>query len=295
MNAFKNLLPGWGTEAEISFEQVVENADFWRSKLYERKLLVFRGWKELTISQLWKLHRVFGAPWTKPEYDLSREHGLEFEPGSSGAYTKYGNTSSAARIGDRQMPWHRDIPWHRELKYPIRSLTPIALENQNTPTQFVDADVLTKRLPDNRLIHLHFMELEIVNWYQVVENNPIPDVKTIPLMDEHPVTKKMVPMLNSFLKKNSTQTFGARREGAWIHNVLSYSTPVGVDHMQEFHELVCTEDNIYSHDWRTGDVVLFDNHSGIMHRRDAIEPVDPEKPIVREFLRYNVKHETNCK
>jgi alpha-ketoglutarate-dependent taurine dioxygenase len=294
MNSVKNLLPGWGTEAEISVQSFLGNPEFWRNKLYERKLLVFRGWENLSVGQLWEVHNAFGIPWSKTEYYMSREFGMGFEEDSDRSVTRYG-TKVSARVGLNQMPWHRDIPWHREIKYPIRSLAPVALENQNTPTLFCDAEVLSRRLPDNRVLHLHFMELDIVDWYAVIERDPAPEHKRIALMEEHPVTKRMVPMLNSFLRENSSHTFGARLEGAWIHNVLLYDTPVGLDHMQEFHELVCTEDNTYTHHWRTGDLVLFDNASGLMHRRPKVQPVNPELPIEREFFRMNVKHRVEAK
>ena len=260
--------------------------------MYRAKLLVIKGLEGLNSQQLWELQSVFGEPWAEKEYHDSNEKTQLTESGD-GCVTAYGNLITKS-IGNLSMPWHRDIPWHYEKRYPIRSLYPteLSMGAGKAGTEFADCDVLLKRLRPHHVEMMRRTTLIIQNWYQVQAGNIEPDRKAIPLIDRHPVTGMESVLLNSF----RTLPLGSSRHsvvnrGAWIvgARIDDEAIPYEEAHdwLEYLHALVDTNDNLYTHQWELGDLVLFDNFSGVFHRRDAIEAPEGAE---RRFWRMNLKH-----
>ena len=284
----KDLFPSWGTECHTNLSCIRNEADAYRRLLYNRKLLVFRDLPPLSRSQLWDLHTIFGKPWTTDEYNCSLEFTEEDEPGKP--ITIYGNQTNK-KIGQGSMPWHRDVSWHRDIRYPIRSLYPTCLENSapESSTKFCDADVLKTRSDAQEWCDLLGTKLVIQNWYQAVHDQ-IPDTMEIPLIEVHPQTGKHSVLLSSFGPNRPDLSFSTSQHGTWVTDIKYADKSLGLDFLQQLHKVVCTPDNIYEHKWRLGDLVIFDNYSGVLHSRPKIVPIDSSLPVRRSFWRMNLRH-----
>lgn len=283
----------WGGLLRVSnWRQLFEDyhQDYLRQTLYDRKMLVIKGLQDLPVHTYWQLHNLFGRPWNNIEYDLTTE---KWKCVDGMYYTEYGNLITQESIGNRSMPWHRDIPWHRQMRYPIRSLYPVKMTNGagNTTTDFCDADVAFVRHPkDGTLPMLNQVTLKIQSWYQYQYKVPNPDTKRIPLVEQHPATLRQSVLLNSFGPHHPELEYSTPLSGTWILDAYdAYGKSIGLKPLDKFHKLVDTPDNVYQHHWELGDLVLFDNYSGIFHRRDRIDV--PEGQVVeRLFWRMNLHH-----
>lgn len=289
----------WGGIAETTVEDLLYNANDWRKRLYDRKMLVLKGLRELDQATYWKLHTIWGKPWTAEQYTRTTEKWDEFEPGK--ALTQYGNQITKEAIGNRQMPWHRDIPWHRHMRYPIRSLYPIRMTKGAgaTGTRFCDCDVLWQRLSADNKEFMRSTNLLIQNWYQFQHKFAKPETRWIPLVEKHPETARESVLLNSFGTmqapidgKPSPFEFGTAPGGTWIQRATIKQQGAslefnGLSWLNYLHQMAATTDNIYTHVWEQGDLVLFDNYSGVFHGRDRVMA---QPDAERLFWRMNVQH-----
>ena len=267
----------------ITIESLHEQASYWRHKLYERKILVIRGLPTLTMAQLWNLHTIWGVPWFEDYYRTTTERVVHID-GSSRCLTEYGNLITKESIGNRRLPWHRDIPWHREKRYPIRSLYPIKMTSGagNIGTKFCDADVAWTRLEEAEQKKLRSLQVTIQSWYQYHHKFKEVATKVIPLVERHQLTGRESVLLNSFGPATDGLEYSVPLSGAWILDNLEF--------VNQLHQVVCTDDNIYTHQWEQGDLVLFDNSSGVFHSRDPIPQVTGDEVVERLFWRLNLRH-----
>lgn len=278
----------WGGIQRITPEDIYRDPLYWREALYDRKMLILRGLTGLSSEQLWDLHLVFGKPWTRADYETTTEMCIEDVPGK--VITEYGNLLTPKSIGNREMPWHRDIPWHREKRYPIRTLYPIVMSKGagDTGTRFCDADVIWNRLDTFNFKQFEKVQVKIQSWYQVIHAVEQPETRIIPLVEEHPLTKRKSMLLNSFGPHDPNLKFSTAKTGTWILDTVVDGKNYGLSLINDLHRVVCTPDNIYTHSWELGDFVLFDNWSGVFHSRAA---VNAQPGAERKFWRVNLRHE----
>lgn len=281
-----DLPASFGKQVEVSIDDLLgsDQKQYWIDTMYTSKVLVLKGLKNLTKDQLWDIHSVFGTPWSDIDYKDSFEVPSFETPGKF--VTTYSNINTRGRIGDKALPWHHDIPWHREKRYPIRSLYPTKLEGQNTSTDFCNCDVIWNKIPKEQWNELAQADIRLQYWYDAAKGVPNPPTKVVPLVEQHPHTKRYSLLLNSFGPTVSNLQFSTTSTGAWAIDCWSRSKRLGLKFLNELHEHVCTDDNTYEHYWELGDLVLFDNYSGIMHGREKIT----QEGSIREFWRMNVKH-----
>lgn len=284
-----NILPktfGKAIEVKPSDLLGADQQAYWRDQMYQNKILVLKGLVGLTSDQLWDIHTVFGTPWTPEDYKDSFELPSCTTPGKY--VTTYSNVNTKKRIGDKSLPWHHDIPWHREKRYPIRSLYPTKLTGGAgaVSTNFCDCDTIWARLPKEQWDELAQADIRLQYWYDASKGVPNPPTKVVPLVERHPHTNKYSLLLNSFGPVQESMPHSTTYTGAWAVDCWSRSKRLGLQYLEMLHAKVCTDDNIYEHKWEMGDLVLFDNYSGVFHGRDRIDQPDVE----REFWRMNVRH-----
>lgn len=281
-------MPNFGRLREVTKEELLQpNLDraAWRDLLYKSKVLVLKGLHGLSRDELWQIHTVFGMPWAAETYKLSFEAAVCDTPGQY--VTEYSNVGSRGRIGDKMLPWHHDIPWHRAYKYPIRSLYPTMLDGgKGVTTDFCDASAIWSRTDQSNWDKIAKADIRLQYWYDAARGVTNTDSRIVPLCERHPHTNKWNLMLNSFGPRRDDLPFSTASTGAWIIDCWSKSEHVGLEFIDWLHSLVVTEDNIYRHEWELGDLVLFDNHSGIMHGRQGIR----EPNVTRAFWRMNLHH-----
>jgi alpha-ketoglutarate-dependent taurine dioxygenase len=280
----------WGGRATVTAKELLAHPEEWRNNLYERKMLVLKGLTALSPEEFWQLHTIWGMPWNEAEYKTSTERCQDI--GGGKFITSYGNKITEKSIGNRQMPWHRDIPWHRGKRYPIRTLYPVSmtLGAGATGTRFCDCDVLLNRLsPDNKALLLQ-TEVEIHSWYQLQHGVAQPQRQWIPLVEKHPETKRGSILLNSFGPRDETLEHSTAITGTWILDARvrgEAAIEQPLKWINYLHSVAVTDDNCYTHNWKMGDLVLFDNYSGIFHSRDRVVA---EPDAERLFWRMNLKH-----
>jgi alpha-ketoglutarate-dependent taurine dioxygenase len=280
---------GWGGKATVTVSELMADPSGWRKHLYDRKILVLQGLADLSESEFWQLHTIWGEPWNVEDYTSTTERFQNI--GDNKFITLYGNNITQKSIGNRQMPWHRDIPWHRDKRYPIRTLYPkrMTLGAGATGTQFCDCDVLWERLDADQKIALEQTEVLIHSWYQLQHGVPNPQQRWIPLVETHPATKKQSVLLNSFGPMRPELEFSTAITGTWILDArrkdgVALQNPLGW--INQLHRLAATPDNCYTHNWTIGDLVLFDNFSGVFHCRDRVVA---QPDAERLFWRMNIK------
>ena len=284
---YLNEVNRWGGIERVTLSDIHRDPTYWRDTLYDRKMLILRGLNGLSQEQFWDLHLVFGKPWAQEDYQTTTEMSVG---ASNKVITEYGNLLTPKTIGNREMPWHRDIPWHRDKRYPIRTLYPTVMSNGagDTGTRFCDADVIWKRLNQFNFKQFEKVQVKIQSWYQVVHAVKKPDTRIIPLVEEHPKTKRKSMLLNSFGPHDSNLEFSTANTGTWIIDTIVDQKSYGLSLINDLHRAVCTLDNIYTHFWELGDFVLFDNWSGIFHSRGV---VNAQSGAERKFWRINLRHE----
>lgn len=289
----RQLTANWGIEISgVTVSDMLAKPAVFRESLYNHKMMVIRGLPELSESVYWQIHTAFGRPWDWHMYDLTTEAWSDI--GGGKCITTYGNVQTKKSIGNRQMPWHRDIPWHRDMRYPIRSLYPRIMTGgaSNVTTDFCDCDAVWNQLTSQQSYRLTEADVRIQHWYSVFTKQPFAvPTSVIPLTEIHPYTNRRSVLLNSFWdrsseQRNPTLDYSTARTGGWIVDCWSRSEQLGVKYISELHKLACIEPNIYRHHWSMGDLVLFDNMSGVFHSRSGIA----DEAAERVFWRMNVAH-----
>jgi alpha-ketoglutarate-dependent taurine dioxygenase len=283
---------GWGGVATVTAKELLDNREEWRQNLYSRKMLVLKGLSNLSKEEYWNLHTVWGQPWGDEDYKTTLEKYEDI--GNKRFITAYGNLITKKSIGNMEMPWHRDIPWHREKRYPIRSLYPVSmtLGAGATGTRFCDCDQIFSLLSYENQKLLVNTELEIQSWYQFQRGVKTPDRKWIPLVEIHPGTNRRSILLNSFGPTHQDLKYSTAPGGTWILDVRqkngsSYSQNEAARWLNFLHGVAITEDNCYMHNWEMGDLLLFDNYSGVFHSRGRVVA---EENAERLFWRMNLRH-----
>lgn len=270
---------------ELTGPQVLALDDhFLRQLVYDHKLLVISG-QPNTVEHTSALARKFGTLWTDEEYRLVQDQGME-----QGTTLFSNTTDHKSRNAD--LPWHRDISWYRDIRYPLRALVPVACDDQTVPTNFADADYALQYLFDQEIEDLKDTEIQIQHlWSWNRETKTAGQgTKWIPLYEPHPITGRWHLMLDSFGPLNPNMRYSSRASASWIVGVRRRSTQadLGLWMLQRLHALALSSTrNVYSHKWKAGQFLIFDNHSGLLHQRPSIQ----QKDAVRTFRRVNIHHE----
>jgi alpha-ketoglutarate-dependent taurine dioxygenase len=255
----------------VSFRDIVQNGAYWRDELYKHKVLVFKD-LHLTAQQFCDVHKAFGKPWVPPLYKLSHEISTVLPSGD--CLTQYSNVLMKDSMGNGALRWHRDIPYHRMIRYPIRSLYPTVLPTQyQASTSFLDADVIWDRVSEQEAQELQRTDLIIQSWYGVVFNTDKVPRKNIPLVEEHPHTKRKSMLIN------------VPGDRVWVQGMVRDGVELPSEYIHELFKIIDTPENVYEHFWELGDLVMFDNWSGVLHGRKELQT-----PEERAFWRMNVKH-----
>jgi len=248
--------------------------------LYEHSMLVIPAlWQHCERDEqlLYDYHCRFGQPWARADYMLTGEQDGLLD---SIDLTAYVDGSYAKLAGPAQeLPWHSDVPIYRDkgVQWPIRTLTAVGLPSQPVTTSFCSMFEVYDSLSADERAFAEQVTLLYHSWYE-----PGTGWTEMPLVQAHPVTGRRFLALNSFNP-------GKRSDGVtihWIQGVLVAGDTAersGADILGRYSERI--EDLRYRHDWRDGDMVVFDN-TGLLHRRDGL--ADLAQP--RKFYRANVRH-----
>jgi len=227
-------------------------------------VLVFRR-LALSTSELLDFSKHFGTPETVIRKDwLAR---------NSSHVTIMTNMldGSGKGIG---MPGTRDVFWHTDQSYMPKPATGAVLQAIEVPekggsTYWVNLQAAYDRLPqdlakiveDKHAIYDYEERLKRYDPKNRVMSEEvrksIPPPITHPLVNVHPVTGKKC------LYFDPSTTSG----------VVGMSDEDGRELLAELARIATAEDQVYRHDWRLGDVVMWDN-AFLLHRRDEFDGAD---------------------
>lgn len=280
-----NIHDGWGTVVTSDLPTVLKQGkSFWRNIAYNRDLIVFKGFGDVPLTQLYQLYEFFGIPWNDRDY----RHSLELQiPIDDHGDRKWISeiSSKNLRIGDKAMPWHADIPNSEDMSFPWRALYMVS--NPNPHAGFTDW--LNIRLD---LINPTPEQLDVWKRTQVLNHSwhrpgNTSEVRRLDFIKTHPITGVQSLRTNFF---HHDTVPGSKN--AWIQK--TFTDGKEVDNM-EFHgrlhhDLERRRELYYRHQWSNYDVVLYDNYS-FVHRRTHLQLGGAAEP--RKMVRCNIHHETS--
>lgn len=278
----KEINDSWGSVVEFKDPQdfFLENSDYWRNLIYERKLIVFKG-MDFSNEDYVKFCLHFGRPWDRKDYHYSTETTKEiFLKKIKFFISPYSNKISQ-RLKDKEVHWHADIPNRDRNPFPFRSLWMIKNPNPEAGfTSWLNIEQGIDFLPQELKEDIENIKILQQSWYE--ENT---DVKEFDFIKIHPITGKKSLRLNYFCVKEEGIT------DAWIKSIKINGThvtdikPILGSYIKC---LTSIDKMIYTHKWNTFDIVIYDNWS-FMHNRTHLNLSQDEE---RLMYRCNIDHLT---
>lgn len=280
----ENIHESWGSKIEFENPKDFFNKDFsfWRSLIYDRKLLVFKK-MNFSIEDYALFCSQFGNMWNKTDYAYSHEKTETVTTPIGDLVLSPFNNINSPRLNTQPMPWHADIPNKKENPFPFRSLW--ITQNPNPEisgiTGFLNINLPLTGISEELLQLIPRVKIIQQSWYKVAgrEHTPLQDLQEFDFIKEHPVTKEKSLRLNFF---NIPGVY----KDAWICNVKIDDTLqpdcslVGT----YIEELLKISNRIYYHTWDTFDIAIYDNWS-FVHNRSKLILNSGE---IRNFYRANI-------
>jgi alpha-ketoglutarate-dependent taurine dioxygenase len=278
----KNIKRKWGAEISITPEEFFSyDANFWREKIYERKILIFKQ-IEFTKTQYVSFCKRFGNLWNNTDYHYSRESSEPVVTDEGLFFISPFSNIISKKLGNGEMPWHADIPNRTVNPYPMRSLwiTKNPFPQISGKTSWMNLEMSFDYLTQEQLDLLDRVTIVQQSWYE-----PGTDIKEFPFIKIHPITGQKSLRLNYYnnLKKGKSDAWII---GVKIDGELQKDCSLIEDflrHLEKESELV------YEHTWDTFDLVIYDNWS-FVHKRTQVIPGPGGE---RHFYRVNIDHVLN--
>jgi alpha-ketoglutarate-dependent taurine dioxygenase len=278
----EHIYETWGSKIYLDSPQEFFNytADYWRTLMYERKLVFFKQ-VEFTIEEYALFSLMFGQPWQGEEYTYSREAVETVDTKHGPLFVSPFNNRNTTLIDDREMPWHSDIPNRSFRPFPFRSLWITKNPNPEVSgiTRWMNLEEGIKHLTPEMQSLIPRVKVMQQSWY-----NEGTDLQEHPMSKIHPITGKESLRLNYY-------NWGAVTN-AWIRDVKIDDELQGhcflirqwLTHLQQVESLK------YYHKWDLYDIAIYDNWT-FLHARTALK-FDP-KQYIRHFYRINIDHLTD--
>lgn len=274
-----NVYSEWGTIVEVDRDEFFSKGfNFWRDLIYERRFLVFKKMNFSKEDYVRFTHR-FGSPWKVDEYIYSREGSeLVIINDQRFCISPFSNILSK-RLKNSEMPWHADIPNRDYNPYPFRSLwiTKNPLPHISGKTSWLDLDLSLQYLTDEMKSLIPRVTVMQQSWYK-----PGTDFKEFPLLKIHPVTGRPSLRLNYF-NDPDVGRLDAWITGVKIDGILQRDCAL-IDEWLQYLEKI--PNLVYTHQWDTFDIAIYDNWSYVHKRTAIIAAPDSE----RHFYRCNMDH-----
>lgn len=260
--------------------------DFYRSRLYEARLIIIKRVGDLSNEEIYFLMDKFGKAWSQEQYVDSRE--LHFE----GSYKDQpyvlttfdnGNPTRNKKIPNSEMPWHADIPNHQTAPFPHRLLYMKTQPDSNYgKTRWLNIDLDILNLTDEQLSFFNECSVVQQSWWEKGQN-----LQHLKFIKNHPIIPDRKSLrLNFFVRENDPGT-----SSAWIlksmfkDQVISNQMLIG----NTIAKLYKNPKLVYEHTWDIGDIAVYDNWS-FVHGRSAL--IDDTNAL-RQFIRGNIDHLTD--
>jgi taurine dioxygenase len=266
-----SLLPaGFGAEVRgLRTDALPEGEDLaeLRRLLDERRLIVF---PDVSVSTAFQT--VFTALMVGQEDEVADEvRDLDSNPEVTPSFVSNREKGSQAPYG--RLLFHTDMMWH---SYPCRALSlhGVEVEQPAVPTVFACATHAWETLPDElrtRVDGLSVRQVTGTKMRDVGDDLLIStfsqDYSTVtPIELAHPRTGE--PIL--FVSQGNTE------------KIVDMDPVEGEALLTELFEYLYAPENILTHAWRTGDLVLWDNFA-VQHARANVEAEGPVRTLQKVF------------
>ena len=243
----KPLLEKWGVEVDINLNDITdEQQPYLNRLLIDHELLLFRDQK-LTDETLYYITTSFGEPWHRGR-ELNNRIGHTQATDGNHPYIEVVSESGTA--GTHAIPWHIDVIHTSSQELPNRWLYCTVLQGDidHPGTDWMNTRL--KHHPDVDFSYYHRKNAA----HQVTYGVPyMPTPITRPCINKHPRDRE-----ETFL---CDEQFTIHLEGmdkadgkAYISNTIEQMTN--------------SPGMVYSHTWRVGDIIIYDNLC-TMHRRSS--------------------------
>lgn len=275
----KNIKKGWGTEITVSPEEFFSfDSTYWRNKIYERKILIFKG-MEFTKPDYVNFCKKFGNPWKGEDYVYSREAAEPVVVENNLYHISPFSNIISKKLGNGEMPWHADIPNRTIDPYPMRSLwiTKNPFPKISGKTSWMNLEMCFDYLTDQQKELLDKVVIVQQSWYK-----PGTDIKEFPFVKIHPITGIKSLRLNYYNDQDLGKT-DAWIIGVKINGILQKDCSLVADFLRHLEKI---NDLVYEHTWDTFDIVVYDNWS-FVHKRTHVIPGPGGE---RHFYRVNIDH-----
>lgn len=238
-----------------------------RRLLDERRLIVF---PDVSVSNAFQT--VFTALMVGQEDEVADElRDLDSTPEVTPSFVSNRKKGSQAPYG--RLLFHSDMMWH---SYPCRALSlhGVEVEQPAVPTVFACATHTWETLPDelrSRVDGLNVRQVTGTKMRDVGDDLLIStfakDYSTVtPIEMAHPRTGE--PIL--FVSKGNTE------------KIVDMDPVEGEALLNELFEFLYDPENLVTHTWRTGDLVLWDNLA-VQHARANVEAEGPVRTLQKVF------------
>ncbi len=250
---------------------------FWKSAMYDRRLVILRN-PDASPKDFITWCASFGSIWNLGQYQMMKEVVRPvIVDGKEEFYGVFSNTISP-RLGNKGMYWHADNPDRGDV-LPMRALRMVQCPNpKEGRTGFLNVEIAWESLPDDDKKEWRTRMVEQHSWYAKDTNIQVYDA-----VKRHPITGVESPRANDYC------VAGTDRNDRWIRDVLSASGQrlggVEMKKLVEFMETV--PECIYYHEWKEGDIIVYDN-SAFIHNRTALKLAEGEE---RVLWRANIDHD----
>lgn len=273
MIPYTSLTDFIGIKINLSYDEVmaVDNSAL-RHLLFTHKVLVFKGWHNLSPKKIIDLGEKLGKPWAYKDYKSIKEDARFDNQGRS--YTDYTNKSYARLFSG--IPWHVDIANEPGFaRYPSRMLYCIDLPSKfkgmttdvsNMARAYSDLSQEEKEKYSRRYFTYQ-------SWQRVGTN-----IKDLPAIEEHPYTKEKFLRLNAVSQNNGWIRAWYEQQGTekkYLDNELLKNIVKDLGNKYQ-----------YSHNWEIGDLIIFDNWA-TMHRKGEGE-IFSDSVGDRRFVRVSI-------
>ena len=263
-----------GANIELTYASAMQlSSDELRDLLFTKKVLVFKAWNNLTVTELGDFAAKFGTRWTVGQYIKIKEDARLDSQGN--AYTNYTDTSYS-RLSSG-IPWHADIANEIELpRYPARLLYCAGLPSKfvGLTTDYCNLAMAFDHLTDAQKLELENIYYVYQSWQQLGTN-----IVELPAIEIHPYTRQ------KFIRLNAVSA-----DRGWIrgwYKLNDDGTKTYLDNNQ-LKKIVSQigEEYQYSHSWEVGDLIIWDNWA-TMHRKGA-GTIHESSRGARKFIRISI-------
>lgn len=208
------------------------------------------------------------------------------EQGDGVQHTYVSNVRAGGLFGDWPLPFHQDYGSFQPVIAPAISLYGYELEGESMPTQFASLVRGCAMLPKDlrarleNMTAVHAVDLNVDTGTLGYENRArLLELPVMPPESTHP--RQTHPVIKPHPRTGAPMLFLSEMHLSHIEGCDSAASEALI---QQLFALLYREDNIYSHHWSAGDLLIWDNIATQHGRRPAVGAVKQQRRTLRRVV-----------